>query len=119
MPEIKPYYLWLITLLLAIGLLISLITRPPSITETVKDYTLKNKIDSLNQVIKQYPKEREFYEHNIDSLSKSIEKKDKQLSQNEKELSEIQKKFKDQQDRIDNFSSSDIIMFFNSRYGTK
>lgn len=116
---IKQYYHWVIIIALGIGLTISVVTRPEPKSDTVKEYVLQRKVDSLNTVILQYPLEREIYEENIDALSESNAKLDEKLKANEKELSKISKKYKHIQDSISTFTTNDITNYFDTRYSSE
>jgi len=114
----KKYYHWVIIIALGIGLTISIVTRPEPKSDTVKEYVLQKKVDSLNTIILQYPLEREIYKENIESLSESNAKLEEKLKKNEKKLSTISKKYEHIQDSISTFTTNNITNYFNTRYGS-
>tara|TARA_R110000851_G_scaffold225996_2_gene378755 strand:- start:857 stop:1240 length:384 start_codon:yes stop_codon:yes gene_type:complete len=101
--------------LLIIGLGISIITRPEP-SNTVKEYTLQAKNDSLKQVIKLNDEKLEDNQNMIVLLSDSVKVITKQKNKNDVKLSKLQKEYKKVLTRTALYDSNDVTQYFSNRY---
>jgi hypothetical protein len=118
MDNIKKYWQLILIGLLIIGLAISIITRPSS--DSVVEYQLQHKVDSLEVVIQTFPKirsdinkqhqeDQQVYLDSIVVLNKLMVKQNKQIKN-------IDEKLKKRLNELSNLDSSGVSSYFSNRY---
>jgi|6_EtaG_2_1085325.scaffolds.fasta_scaffold140126_2 peptidoglycan hydrolase CwlO-like protein len=116
MKKVLKHYQLILIIILIIGLVVSILTRPEPADNVVKEYVLNNKIDSLQTVIRKNDEVRVKYNNNIIILSDSIKGLNKEIEQNDEKLSTLKNEFKETLSNIGTFSSNDITEYFSKRY---
>ena len=118
MDNIKKYGHLVLIGLLIIGLAISIITRPSS--NSVAEYQLQHKVDSLETVIQTFPKIRldinEQHQKDQQVYLDSIVVLNKLMVNKNKQIKNIDEKLKKRLNELSNLDSSGVSSYFSNRY---